>query len=176
MMRKINVYVLSIVLLLSFSSGLLAQDEIVYQHPSLGIQFIASPYWNQVDSGNDNMAYELINQNKNMHMRVWYQKSEKSVKNYLRSEICKDGLVDEKPFECRLDNQDAYGICAICSEMRRPFKVMLIALPTEDGMYLLRFKCPEECYTEHQKQIQKLLDSIRLNPVVERTVFYASNY
>ena len=173
-MRKINLYALSIVVLLSLSSGLQAQDEIVYQHPSLGIQFTASPNWNQVALASDKMTYELVNQNNNMHMKVWFEKTEKPVREYLRSEVCKDGMVDENAFVTRLDNQDAYGISAICSEMRRPFKVMLIALPAEDGLYLLRFKCPEECYAEHQEQIQKLLKTIRLNPVVERTVYYAS--
>lgn len=175
-MNTINVkHAIALLVFLSVSLGLQAQNEIVYQHPMLDIQFSASPNWKQVAHSGENMTYELVNQNNNMHMKVWFAETEKSVIDYLRTEVCKEGKVDDKPFVTDLDEQIAYGICAICSEMRRPFKVMLIAMPTEDGLYLFKFKCPEECYAEHQKQIQELLESISFGPVVERTVYYADN-
>jgi hypothetical protein len=175
MMIKYVKYAFSLLVFLSVSSGLQAQDEIVYQHPALGIQFSASPNWKHVVHSGENMTYELVNQNNNMLMKMWFVKTEKPVIEYLRSEVCKEGMVDDRPFITDIDEQVAYGIGAICSEMRRPFKVMLIAMPTEDGLYLFKFKCPEECYAEHQKQIQELLETISFGPVVERTVYYADN-
>jgi hypothetical protein len=107
-------------------------------------------------------------------MKLWFSHTDKPVLEYLRSEVCQDGLITgEGPFATVLDNHQAFGICAIYSEMRRPFKVMLIAMPTDEGMYLIRFKCPEECYQEHESQIQKLLSTISMAPVVRRTEFYA---
>lgn len=175
MMKKVVKYVGSMLLFLLISSGMLAQDEIVYQHPTLGIQFTASPNWVQVRYSGENTTYELVNQNNNMHMKLWFEKTESSIVEFLRNKVCKEGMVDEETFVTRLDNQEAYGICAICSKMRRPYKVMLIAIPEEDGIYLLRFRCPEECYMEHHEQIQNLLKTVTFNPVVERTVYYAAN-
>ncbi len=166
----------AILFLCSLSSGVLAQDEMVYKNPELGIQFTASSTWTQVPHLEDGQGYEYVNQNNNMQVKMWYSTTDAPVLDYLRSEVCKEGrITGEGPFSLIIDDQQAYGICSLCSEMRKPFQVMLIALPSDHGIYLIRFKCPEECYTEHTKQIEEFLGSISMGMVVERSVFYAEN-
>lgn len=176
-MKRATILLATFLFMLSLSPELLGQDEIVYRHPELGIQFTASPNWTKVSRLDDRTGYEFVNLNNNMNVRMWYSVTEIPVLEYLRSTICKEGRVSpDGPFSLVIDNREAYGISANCTEMRKPFQVMLIALPTADGMYLLRIKCPEDCYTEHKKQIDELLGSISLGMVVERSLFYASIY
>lgn len=164
MMKKVIKYIFSVLVLLSLSCALQAQNEIVYQHPTLGIQFSASPYWSMVNHAGGGLEYELVNKNNNMHVKMWLSDTDKSVVDFLRSEVCENGMIsDEGIFVMDLDDHVAYGICANCSEMRRPQKMMLIAMPSDEGLYLIRFKCPEECYSEHKEKIQKLLSTITLN-------------
>lgn len=174
-MKKILQLVFSLLIFLTAFSGLQAQEEIVYQHPDLDIQFTASSNWNKIAYSAENSSYELVNQNNNMHMKVWYENTNKSVDEFLRKEICMNGMVDEELFATMMDKQHAYGICAVCSEMRRPYKVMLLAIPADNGFYCFRFRCPEECFPEHKAQIQKLLKTVTFSPVVEREVYYALN-
>jgi len=175
-MKKSIKYTLILLIFVSFSFTIHAQNEIVYQHPSLAIQFTASPNWTQVKHTGETMAYELVNQNNNMQVKVCYSDSKMPVRKYLKREVCNEGMIScDKVLTTEVDDQTAYTICSVCSEMRRPVMVMLIAIPSESGMYLIRFKCPEECFSEHKKQMSQLLRSITLGQVVERTVYYASN-
>lgn len=174
-MKRATIQLAAILFLIVFSSGILAQDEMVCKYPELKIKFSTSQYWTQVIHADDRSGYEFVNLNNNMQVKMWHSATETPVLDFLQSEVCKEGIISsDGPYPVVIDKREAYAICSHCSEMRKPYKVMLIALPTDDGFYLFRFKCPEECYTEHKKQIEEFLGTISLDMVVERSVFYAA--
>lgn len=171
-MKKI-VYTLFFVL--SISSLAFTQTSSVFEIQNLGIAFEASSKWIRLSSG-DSEVLELINSNNNLKVKMWFKESKLSPSAYLTSLLREEGLSHfEGPFELVVDNRKSIGLIGLCNEMHRPVKILLLAVNCENGYYVVRFKCPDECFPEHQKQMEKIISSVRLIDRTESYLFYADH-
>jgi hypothetical protein len=139
-----------------------------------GIAFASGSDWESVENPAAG-TMELVNQNHNLHLKMWYERSELSARECLAELMDREGLsTNADPFPALVDQHDAMGVVAGCSEMRRPVKVLLFAVKNSDGFYVFRFKCPDECFTEHLNQMQQLISSITISNNKESYIYYAN--
>lgn len=144
--------------------------------PGMDVQDIALAPGSDWQSVENHAAgtMEMVNQNHNLHLKMWYERTSQSVLECLAELMNREGLSTScEPFPALVDHHDAMGVIAGCSEMRRPVKVLLFAVKNNDGFYVLRFKCPDECFTEHLHQMQQLISSIVIGNNKESFLYYA---
>lgn len=162
-------------ILFLFCSGVLvsAQQVSFFENDVLGIAFAPGSTWQCVENASSE-TLELVNKNHNLHLRMWFEPTGMSVQEYLEALIDREGLsLAADPFTTKVDQHDAMGVIASCSEMRRPVKVLLIAVKNSEGFYTLRFKCPDDCFRDHRYQMQQLISSIIIRNNKESCIFYA---
>lgn len=92
---------------------------------------------------------------------IRFERSAQSARECITSLMNREGLTPtSEPFPSLVDQHDAIGVIAVCSEMRRPVKVLLFAVKNSDGFYVFRFKCPNESFMEHLCQMQQIISTI----------------
>ncbi len=162
-------------ILILFCCGILvsAQQVSLFENKVLGIAFAPGSTWQSVENASSE-TLELVNKNHNLQLRMWFERTGKSAQEYLDELTDREGLSRvAEPFATKVDQHDAVGVIACCSEMRRPVKVLLIAVKNSEGFYTLRFKCPDECFRDHRYQMQQLISSIVIRNNKESYIYYA---
>lgn len=150
-----------------------AQQPTLFENDALGIAFASECTWQSVENTSCGIL-ELVNRNHNLELKMYYEQSDLTEGAFLNDVLQKEGLNGSaEPFTTLIDQHDATGVIAGCTEMRHPVKVLLIAVKNSDGYYVLRFKCPDECFREHKHQMQQLLGSIIIRNNRESYIFYA---
>jgi len=151
-----------------------AQQLSLIEDEDLGIAFCADSQWTRVSS-DGNEYFEFENKNHNLNVIMWREKSAKSPTYFLEEMIKQQSLAsDENPFELLVDGKLALAAIGNCNEMRRPKKVLLIAVPTIEGYYMIRFKCPAECFREHRRMMSELVNAIRLVETLDPGHYFTS--
>lgn len=162
-------------ILFLFCTGMLvsAQQVSFFENDMLGIAFAPGSTWQYVGNTSSE-TLELVNKNHNLHLRMWFEPTGMSAQEYLEALIDREGLsLAADPFTTTVDRHDAMGVIASCSEMRRPVKVLVIAVKNSEGFYTLRFKCPDDCFSDHRYQMQQLISSITIRNNKESCIYYA---
>jgi hypothetical protein len=171
-MRKI---IYTLFFLMCISSMAFSQVSSIFENQNLGIAFEASSQWTRLSSGNSEVL-ELINPNNNLKVKMYFKESDLSASEYLKGLLREEGLSHlEGPFELVVDNRKSSGLIGLCNEMHRPVRILLLAINYDNGFYVVRFKCPDECFPEHQKQMDKLISSVRLMDEAGSYLFYADH-
>ncbi len=163
------------ILFIYLCSGLLVsgQQPLFFGNKLPGISFTSASDWQSVDNTATG-TLELVNQNHNLQLKMWYESTGMSARDYLAELMDREGLVAAiEPFTTLVDHHIATGVIAGCSEMRRPVKVLLFAVQNSNGFYVLRFKCPDECFPEHRYQMQELISSVIIMNNRESFLYYA---
>ena len=166
-MRKLIV----MIVFSAFSALLLkGQGPAFFENEVLGIAFASETQWTEVISGEPG-SMELVNCNQNLHLKMWYEPTMNSAESCLSEILGNEGLnCSTESFSTTVDQHPATAVIAGCTEMRRPVKVLLIAVKNNEGFYILRFKCPDECFRDHRKQMNELIKTIMIRPVEERYI------
>lgn len=163
----------TVFLLVCISSLALSQKSSVFENSGLGMAFTASSQWIQVSNENCEIL-ELVNPNNNLKVKMWSEITELNASDYLNKLLLKEGLAAlDAPFKVVVDNREAEAVVGLCNEMHRPVRVLLLAIHHDDGFYVVRFKCPEECYREHQSHMEQLISSVKLIKKPESHLYYA---
>lgn len=150
-----------------------AQEPTLFENDALGIAFASDCTWQSVENSSGE-TLELVNRNHNLELKMYYEQTDLPAGTFLNEVLEREGLNGiVAPFTTLIDQHDATGVIAGCTEMRRPVKVLLIAVRNSDGFYVMRFKCPDECFREHKHQMQELLGSIIIRNNRESYIFYA---
>lgn len=166
-----RIFILSILLCLGHIAS--AQQPTFFENDVLGIAFASEMNWQSVENVSPG-TLKLVNENHNVELRMSYERTDLHASAFLNEVMRREGLnCSVDPFTTLIDQHDATGVIAGCSEMRRPVKVLLIAVRNSEGFYLLQFKCPDECFREHKHQMQELLGSIIIRNNKESYIFYA---
>jgi hypothetical protein len=167
-------YISILLLLACCSLPISGQQPVFFGTDVQGIAFASLSDWESVENHSAG-TMELVNQNHNLHLTMWYEHSDLTARDCLAELMDREGLsANAAPFPTLVDQHDAVGVIAGCSEMRRPVKVLLFAVKNSDGYYVLRFKCPDECFTEHLNQMQQLIGSITIRNNKESYIYYAN--
>lgn len=166
--------VLYIIILSFLAATAGAQQLTLFETEDFGVAFFADSEWSRIIG--DSEGLELVNQNHNLHVRMFEVESAETPANFLSEMLLKEGFSHEDdPFEVIVDGRTAHAVMGQCCEMRRPVKVLLIAIESNEGYYLVRFKCPAECFREHRKMMSELISSIRLVNTAAPFQLYASH-
>jgi hypothetical protein len=160
--------------LLSLNSFVKGQDTHIYNDTFTGVRIASAIDWFEVDGSGDHQVFRLVNKNHNLSVAIWKTDEQAPVRAYLQEYIKKQGmLVVDGPGLMSVDGILATTLCAECSEMRKPFKNLFLAVPGKSGILVIHFKCPIDCYSEHKDQIQALISSISLGQMNRGGNYYA---
>lgn len=108
MIRAIIVVTLMLVVMLP-SGNAIGQTGQIYEHPSLGIRFEASPNWERVPRPEDKMIYEVMDSESRIHVVLWYTSTEQSARGYLLKMADMKGLeVEEEPSKIRIKGHETW--------------------------------------------------------------------
>jgi hypothetical protein len=166
-------FIYTVFFLLCIASMAFTQSLSVFENQDLGIGFEASSQWTRLSSGNSDVL-ELMNPNNNLKVKMWFKESSLSASDYLKAKMHSEGLsAIEGPFVLSVDNQKSAAVIGLCNEMHRPVKIVLLAIESDNGFFVVRFKCPDECFSEHRKQMEDLISSVKLLNKPESFLFYA---
>lgn len=89
---------LSIVLLMTAAFLHAAPDSTIYKHPALEFSFQETPGWKQVRHPEDNMIYEFVSPEEDMHVMLWYTATMQDGRGYLLKMADMKGFrVDSEP-------------------------------------------------------------------------------
>ena len=141
---------------------LAGQPEKIFENRKAGLAFCATSQWQQVNTSDDKVL-ELVNPNGNLHVRLWADQTKLGAVQYLEKQFNSEGVsVFKGPFEIEINNYRATAIIGSCAERLTPRKVMLMAVEKTDGFWIIQFKCPEECFREHELQLKELINAVVL--------------
>jgi hypothetical protein len=150
-----------------------AQEKIVYKHPTLNIQFKASPNWKRLPRPVDKNTYEIVDPEGSIHVIAWHTTTEKSGKKYLeKMASMKDLIVSDNDVPQRIDinGREAFLMEVPGFEGKISIQTLLAVIPhgksekypRENYLFLIQIWCPEKDY-EHNKSIMKeILNSMEI--------------
>ncbi len=168
--------IINIVFLIVCTTSLsLSQTASICENTDLGIAFTASSQWTQLNVANTDVL-ELVNSNNNLKVKMWFMQTKIKAQDVLQTLFREEGLATSgEPFNLMVDNREAEGLVGLCNEMHHPVKILLLAIKGPEGFYIIRFKCPDVCYGEHQKQLDKLISAVKLVNKSESHLFFADH-
>lgn len=142
--------------------GLQSQGE-RYHHPVYDISFEASPNWTGKYVREGGSSYALINPNQNMVISMDYVPECNNPMKYLRKLSGLKGLVCLRDgYDTVLNDQEALIMYGNCLQSRESYSSVVIAFPSNGGLYLMQISCPEECKAHHQQKLQSILKTVRI--------------
>lgn len=142
--------------------GLQSQGE-RYQHPVYDISFEASPNWTEQDTREGGNSYVLVNPNKNMVISMDYVSECNNPMKYLKKLSGLKGLVClREGYDTVLNDQEALIMYGNCLQSRESYSSLVIAFPSNGGLYLMQISCPEECKVQHQQKLESILKTVRI--------------
>jgi len=151
-----------------------AQERFTFGNSALGIQISSVHHWSEVDENGQESILELVNRNHNLQLSVWKVPNSRSAREYLEDWALSEGMIiSGKPYFTNVDGRLATTIAAECLQLRRPYKNLLLAIPSDTALLIMHFQCPVECYREHKSEMRTLISSISLGSLNEIREFYA---
>lgn len=136
------------------------QNYTFYGGPELSLEECSD--WHRIEANQGIIKIE--NPNKNLVVSVQRIRHAKNTGRQLKKYLCRNGIsISSDAFETSVAGRKAFGIQAASIEMRTPKRMLYIAIPLKDSTYLVCFKCPEDCYPDHDSTLKELLNSIKIN-------------
>jgi predicted Zn-dependent protease len=141
------------------------ETEQVYSHPSLNIQFSASPGWEQVPRAD---AYEVVDPQSVVHVALWHTETEQDGRGYLlKMADMKDLTSDKDPEQTSINGLDAWVVDAAGLEGETPIHTLLAVIPhgevqlrpAENILFIMQVWCPKSDWTQHAKAMWEILRS-----------------
>jgi hypothetical protein len=134
-----------------------------YHHPDYDISFEATPNWTEQFPDTNSNIYSFINPNHNMVISLAYVPGCKKPMKYMKQLSGLMGLVYKRDgYDTVLNDHEALILCGNLLEYRESFTTMVIGFPMEEGLYLMEISCPDNCQSAHRKQLQSILNTIRI--------------
>lgn len=165
---------LSFILMFLFITGVsLAHEKIVYQHPTLNIQFEAPSNWKRLPRPEDRNTYELVDPDGSIHVMVWHTTTEQSARRYLlKMASMKDLVLSNKdvPEKREIKGHEAFVLDVPGFENKKPVQTLLaviphgksIKYPKENYLFLIQIWCPERDYKQNKSLMVEIFDSMEI--------------
>jgi hypothetical protein len=169
-----NVIVLCVAIMLLFTANIsIAQDYIVYKHPTLNIQFKAPSNWKRLPRPEDKNTYEIVDPNRSVHVIVWHTTTEQDGQAYLeKMASMKDLIVSESdiPQKIIIKNEEAFLMTVPGYEGKVPIQTFLAVIPhgkstkypSENYLFLIQIWCPKEYYEKNKSVMKEILASMEI--------------
>jgi len=168
---------LNVAVVLTITPGdSICQDRQVYQHPSLNVQFQATPNWRRVPRPEDATIYEVADPAGAVHVVLWYTTTEQDGRKYLmKMASMKDVQLEEgkEASRQRIGGHEAWVLNLVGRERAARVRTILAVIPhgkssewpRENALYLVQIWCPEGDYQRHRASMEDILASVE---IVER--------
>jgi hypothetical protein len=161
-MPRLSLAVPLLLLLASPNSG--ATEQATYRHPTLPFQFEASEGWTRIPHPEDRLIYHMEAPGGGLNVMLWYTKTEQKAPAYL------DKMADMKGYQTltearqeELHRRTAWVLQAVGLSEKNDIRVMLAAIASGEGLYIVQIWCPLERYEEEKDGMEAILASLRLD-------------
>ena len=135
----------------------------IYKHPEADMEISASAHWESIYDVDGSGKFRVINRNHNMQISLWYSPTSSAPIEYLMQYADEQGLIcTGDPVDTVLNNYNAGCFKAACVSGKVPVRLYLAAIQGDSGLYMIQIKCPEDCFSQHQDQLNQVLSSLRI--------------
>ena len=149
------------VFLVSLPSG--AGEKTTYRHPELEFQFEAPAGWKAIPHAEDRLIYHLAAPDGGLEVMLWYTETTQTPPRYLKK------MADMKGYqpltEVRQEKQHretVWTLQAVSITGKGDLRVLLAAIPSSAGLYIVQIWCPLERYEEERDRMESILASVDL--------------
>lgn len=170
-MRISNLILFTIIF--SIPIKLFPQETQVYKHPTLQFQFTASQNLINIHHPEDELIYEMMSTDSNMHVMLWYTETEQNAKGYLtKMASMKDlGVGDEEPFLNTINDQEIWILNVAGYDGKLPIQTLLavtshgmsVKNPKENRLFIVQIWCQKDNYPRYKSNFEKILNSVQIN-------------
>ncbi len=152
-------------ILLLLSTFLQAQQENSYSlHGATTITFRSSVDWVMIGEERVPRSLRLIHPKRNLEVAAWQVSTTIPLVSFLRQQAAEQGICTQHdPFILNQGSSPALGVQGQYALKRQPYRAVLIAIPQDDSICLVRIRCPESCYRLHRIQINRIMDSLSVH-------------
>jgi hypothetical protein len=151
----------------------MGQERRVYQHPTLNVQFQATPNWERVPRPEDALIYEVADPTGVVHVVLWYTTTEQDGRRYLmKMASMKDVQLEEgqEASRRRIDGHEAWVLNLPGREREARVRTLLAVIPhgksaerpRENALYVVQIWCPEDEYENHRRALENILASVEI--------------
>ena len=145
------------------SSEMKQDDTIIYRHPEYPISICGTSGWVCSYDSAETKIFEMINNNHNMYIAMWYCNTDRRPKSYLKKVANSSGCIyTSGPEDTLLNELKASYITGSIVEEKVAYRIYLAAIRQDRGNYVLEIKCPEDCYKLHEDRVKDLLATLRI--------------
>jgi hypothetical protein len=143
----------------------------VYKHPSINIEFTASPGWEQVPRPEEPGVYEAVDPQSAVHVVLWQTETEQTALGYLLKMAGMKGLaLDNQPKERSISTHDAWVLDTTGSEGEVAVHTLLAVIPharvssrpKERVLFIAQVWCQEGRWTQHMRSMRNILASVEI--------------
>lgn len=163
-----------IIVFLTFLSccRIYGQAEEVFSCIELGIVFTSNSDWTFPGYGGSGV-FNIENINHNMTLKAWYEESGLTAVECLNEIMEREGMCNLiRPFTTMVDQQDATAVIAGFHKMRKPYRILLLAVKRKEGYNIITFTCPDACFRDQSRKLKELIGSIEFIPAEEGYMYY----
>ena len=138
-------------------------QKVEYKHPLFDIGFMASPSWEQELHDYNGKIFQVTNPNNNMRINLSFIPNCRNPQKHMKRMSGLKGLICQKgPYDTVLNNKKALIMRGMCLQGKEPFRRLVVGIPDHEGLYLIEFCCPEDCYVNHQSQLNTIMGSLKV--------------
>jgi hypothetical protein len=169
-----QIIVLILVLMILFIANIsIAQEKVVYEHPTLNIQFEASPDWKRLQRPEDKNTYEIVDPEGSIHVVVWHTTTEQNGLAYLQKMASMKDLIlsDKDVYQKReVNDHEAFVLEVTGHEGKTSMHTLLVVIPhgkskkypKENYLFLIQIWCPAEDYEQKKMVMKEILASMEI--------------
>ena len=152
------------------------QDDQIYEHPILNIQFEAPSGWKQLPRPEDRLIHEIADPEQIVHVVLWYTETMQDGPGYMKKMAGMKALVYEgEPKKMQIDGRDAWLLYTSGKDKKNPIRLQLAVIHHEkpishadhNALFIIQIWCPEAFYSQKKQQMEKILSSIRFSEQTE---------
>lgn len=148
-------------LMVMLAGGIWAQPMQVYHHPTLNIEFEAPPNWMQIPHPEDQTIYELVSPDTTIHIWVYHTVTSLDGPSYLEKLATLKGLKFKgEPVKAVIKNREGFELVASGLVKQKPIRMILTALPYQDGFFIIQIWSPEQSFMNYQQMMRGIQGSL----------------
>ena len=138
-------------------------QQVRYNYPGQEFSFMATPNWDEEYGDYNGKEFKVIHPNHGMRISISFVPGCHHPGRYMRKASGLRGLVcPGGNYDTLLHGYHALIMRGHCQQGKRPFTRMMVGFPVEEGLYVMEFCCPDECYAGHRDLVMEILDSVRI--------------
>lgn len=164
MRAKRMIQVVSLVgLMMMLVCGTWAQPPKVYHHPTLNIQFEAPPDWRTIPHPEDQSIYEVVSVDTTIHVWIYHAVTSFDGPSYLEKLATLKGLKFKgEPLKVVIKDKEGFELEASGLIKQKPIRMILTALPYQDGFFIIQIWSPEQRFMDLQHMMRGIQGSLRI--------------